>query len=85
MGINDDPFNPYRKAAGWEPLFKVSDKRNAADERAKREAVRHTVSYDGLTERGAHFAESSETHESFDSEDDAADGWLKKNGKDAAP
>ncbi len=100
LGINDDPFNPYRKGAGWKPRFKVSDKRNAADERAKREAERRTISYDSLTERRPRFAKSRETHESFDSEDDEAgeageageadeadeaDEWLKKNDRDAAP
>ena len=37
--VKADPFHPYRKGAGWEPRFKVSDNRNAADERAKREAI----------------------------------------------
>ncbi len=100
LGINDDPFNPYRKGAGWEPRFKVSDKRDAADVRAKREAERRTVSYESLGESGAHFAKSRGTHESFDSEDDEAgeagepdepdepdqvDEWLKKNDRNAAP
>ena len=45
LGIKSDPFDP--KDAKWKPKFKVVDKRGAADERAKRDAVEHkTYSYE---------------------------------------
>ncbi len=50
LGIRSDPFDPYRKGAGWGPRFTINDKRGAADERAKREAERSMVSLDPLNE-----------------------------------
>ncbi len=87
LGISDDPFEPYRKGAGWVPRFKIYDKRGAADKRAAREARRATVSLEELTERGTQFGDTNQTQESFDSENDtendAADDWLKDNDPDA--
>jgi len=87
LGISDDPFDPYRKGAGWVPRFKIFDKRGAADKRALREARRATVSLEELTERGAQFGDTNQTQESFDSENDtendAAADWLKNNDPDA--
>lgn len=87
LGISDDPFDPYRKGAGWVPRFKIFDKRGAADKRALREARRATVSFEELTERGTQFGDTNQTHESFDSEsdteNDAAADWLKDNDPDA--
>ena len=87
LGISDDPFDPYRKGAGWEPRFKIYDKRGAADKRAAREARRATVSLEELNERGTQFGDTNQTQESFDaendSENDAADDWLKDNDPDA--
>lgn len=70
LGIVSDPFYRYRAGvgAGWEPHFEVYDKRDAADERAKREAERKTVSYDGLRERGRQF--------------EVGEDWLKKHDPD---
>ena len=85
LGISDDPFYPYRKSVGcgWEPRFKINDNRGAADERARREAERRTMSYEQLMESGEKIGDSNLTHQSFDSENDAADDWLKKNDPDA--
>ena len=52
LGIISDPFYTYRKSAGWEPRFKIYDNLGAADERARREAERHTTSYEQLLESG---------------------------------
>ena len=87
LGISDDPFEPYRKSAGWVPRFQIFDKRGAADKRALREARRTAVSFEELTERGTQFGDTNQTHESFDSENDtendAAADWLKDNDPDA--
>ena len=58
LGIRGDPFESYRKGAGWVPRFKIADNRGAADERAKREAERRTDSYEQLNERGDQFADT---------------------------
>ena len=88
LGISDDPFDPYRKGAGWMPRFKIFDKRGAADKRAKREAGRTTVSLEELTEQGTQFGDTNQTHEFFDTEsdteNDAAAVWLNDNDP-AAP
>ena len=74
LGVNDDPFEPYRKGAGWVPRFKIFDKRGAADERAKREGIRKTDSLETFTERGMQFSVT---------ENDAAADWLKNADFDA--
>lgn len=43
LGIQDDPFEHYRPGVGWKPRFEVSDKRGAADERAKKEGERRSI------------------------------------------
>lgn len=87
LGVSDDPFDPYRKGAGWVPRFKIFDKRGTADKRALREAGRNTVSLEELTERGTQFGDTNQTHQSFssenDPENDAAADWLKDNDPDA--
>lgn len=83
LGITDDPFDSYRKGVGWEPRFKIYDNRGAADERARREAERRTTSYEQLMESGEKIGDSSQSHHSFDSENDDADDWLKNNDPDA--
>jgi hypothetical protein len=83
FGVKGDPFEPYRKGAGWVPHFKITDKRGAADERAKREAERRTDSYEELIERGDNFTAPNQSQEHFDDEDDAASDWLKDNDPDA--
>jgi hypothetical protein len=74
LGISDDPFYHYQKSAGWEPRFKIDDKRGVADERALREAEHRTDSLEELTERGTQFRDTSEN--------DAAADWLKDNDPD---
>ena len=74
LGVNDDPFEPYRKSAGWVPRFKIFDKRGAADERAKREGIRKTDSLETATERGMQFG---------DTRNDPADVFLKNYDPDA--
>ena len=74
LGVNDDPFEPYRKSAGWVPRFKIFDKRGAADERAKREGIRKTDSLETVTERGMQFG---------DTRNDPADVFLNNYGPDA--
>ena len=84
LGIKKDPFEAYRKGRGWVPLFRISDRRGAADARAKREAERRTESFEELTERGNSFANSGRSERSFnDDDDDAASAWLRENDPDA--
>jgi hypothetical protein len=83
LGIKDDPFEPYRKGVGWEARFKIHDKRGVADERAKREAERHSVSFDQLIEQGEKAGNSNQTHQPFDSENDTTEEWLKANDPDS--
>jgi hypothetical protein len=79
LGICADPFEPYRKGAGWVPRFKIMDKRGAADERAKREAERRTDSYEQLNERGDRFADTGPAGSLLDADTDDADEWLRNN------
>lgn len=79
LGITGDPFQPYRANDGWMPLFAVSDKRGAADARAKLEAERRMESFDELEERGTNGHQHQESPRSFISEGDAADAWLQEN------
>lgn len=83
LGITDDPFYSYRKSAGWEPRFKIYDNRGAADERARREAERRTMSYEQLIEFGEKIGDSNQPLQSSDPENDDADNWLKNNDPDA--
>jgi len=83
LGLRADPFEPYRKSAGWVPRFKIADKRGAADERAKREAERRTDSYEQLNERGDRFADFGQSHQSLDEENEPGAQWLKNNDPDS--
>lgn len=84
LGIRGDPFEPYRPGAGWVPRFKITDKRGAADERAKREAERRTDSYEQLNERGDRFADTYDADRSVDCGNDDTDEWLKNNDPNEA-
>jgi len=87
FGIIDDPFERYRKGAGWEPRFKIFDKRGAAEKRAENEARRKTDSFEELNEKGIQFVDTTPIGESLDTEDDDAenddtedddaDKWIK--------
>lgn len=67
FGVGDDPFEPYKGQQRYTPLFKITDSRGAADERAKREAERNTVPY--------------EDGHSYEPEDDEAGRWLDEQNK----
>lgn len=79
LGIKSDPFNPYRKGAGWEPLFSIEDKRGAADERAKQEGERRTSS----TDHPYHNENSEKKYSYHNRKDEANDNWLENNDPDA--
>lgn len=79
LGINSDPFHPYRKGTGWVPHFKIDDKRGAADERAKREAERRTVSFEQLMESGEKAGDKNQTPQPHGSEIDT-EGWMQMHG-----
>ena len=78
LGV-DKPFYIYRQSAGWEPRFKIEDKRGAADDRARVDAERLTVSLEQLIEHGTQFESTTRNYESFDRDSDETDEWLKKN------
>ncbi len=81
LGI-EKPFYNYRQSAGWEPRFKIEDKRGVADDRARADADRRTVSLEQLTERGTQLESVNQNFESLDRESDTASKWLKKNDPD---
>lgn len=83
LGLRADPFEAYRKSAGWVPRFKIADKRGAADERAKREAERRTDSYEQLNDSGDRFADSGQSHQFVDDENEPGAQWLKNNDPDS--
>jgi len=72
LGIIDNPIAPFRKGVGYEPHFGVTDKRGAADQRAKREAERKMVSLDELSENGVQVPDAAQDDYSFEDEDDDA-------------
>jgi hypothetical protein len=82
LGLDDDPFQPYRKHEGWVPRFKLVDKRGAADERAKREGERRTESLDTVIERQASLQRAWGSHRYFEAEGDEADAWLQQHDRD---
>jgi hypothetical protein len=71
FGIDKDPFEPYMAATGWVPLFKIVDRRGAADERAKKEAEERMVSLQQLEEQGVQLRDRSNND---------ADYWMKEHG-----
>lgn len=79
LGISIELFSGHIKGIGWQPYFKIYDKRGAADERAKINALRMTSSYEEMSERGTKFTEDRENDATFDSEIDEADIWLRNN------
>lgn len=83
FGISADPFEPYSKCNGWVPRFKITDKRGAADERAKQEAERRTDSYEQLTERGFRFTGTEQSHQSIDDEGELGAKWLSNHDPDS--
>lgn len=79
LGISIELFSVHIKGIGWQPYFKIYDKRGASDERAKINALRMTYSYEEMSERGTKFTEYRENDATFDSEIDEADIWLRNN------
>lgn len=84
IGIKDDPI-PYQDGMGYLLGVKVSDKRGAADARAKLEAERRKVSLDDLQERGVQFGDHGQGDYCYETTDkemagDAADKWLRTQG-----
>ena len=82
FGIKGDPFEHFQKGNGWFPRFSITDKRGAADERARREAERRTESFEELSEQGRQFTGTDHGHKSVDDKDDDAADWLKENDPD---
>lgn len=79
LGIIDNPI-VHQDGVGYVPRFRVSDKRDAADKRAKREAERRTVSLNKLEESGMQVSGGIEQADySFEPEGDATDEWLERN------
>ncbi|MEE8057415.1 MAG: hypothetical protein V3T17_06225 [Pseudomonadales bacterium] len=62
-GIKGNPFYSFNSADGWKPKFKLIDRRDAANERAKERAL---------------FCDYNDVRD-YDNERDAADNFLKKN------
>jgi hypothetical protein len=81
FGLVGDPFQRYRQNDGWVPHFTVTDRRGAADERAKREGERRTESFEALVERGAPLQSTQDSHRPFEAEGDDADLWLRENDR----
>lgn len=80
LGIDDDPFDPYRKNVGWEPRFKIYDKRGAVDERARQEGERRSISYDDQSKYSSNeLGATSQMHQFLESENDDTAEWLKNH------
>ncbi len=73
LGLHGDPFEDCKLGGGWQPRFRIVDKRGAADDRAGREAEKRTESFEQAGERGGHFSDADEAMGSSDHEDDDAD------------
>ena len=80
LGINHDPFYSYRTGYGWEPRFNIHDRRGSADNRAKREAERRTISYDDFKNNAVKPDDGNQVDTSFNSEVNSAEDWLKSEG-----
>jgi len=62
-GIESEPFTEFNEADGWKPLFKLTDDRKNADNRAKKAAL-HEQYNDGIN---------------YDDEDDKAGKFIRDN------
>jgi hypothetical protein len=81
LGIVDDPIAKFRNGVGYEPHFKVTDKRDTADIRAKREAERNTVSLDELSEQGIQVSSAAHGDYPFEDEEDDAAKLIRSSDK----
>jgi hypothetical protein len=82
LGISADPFAPYSENRGYLPRFTVLDKRDAAKERAEREANRKTDPLDSpkvMARVDQQQAEEHQREERDDLEDDPAAKWLSEH------
>lgn len=84
LGLNKDPFYRYCEGEGYRARFKLADKRNAADERAKQDARRRTEQFNGedayhLQAAGHSQGDYTCTEEDDQSELDVAASTLLKN------
>jgi hypothetical protein len=73
LGLQGDPFSRE-----WRPNFQIEDARQAADERAKREAERRTVSFD--EERHSSEYPFGGSDDDPSTQGDPADLWLRDRG-----
>jgi hypothetical protein len=69
LGLKDNPFEMYSSVHGYSPLFEIFDLRGSADERAKKEGFRKSISIENL----------QVSNVSFEEESDEAGEWLKKH------
>lgn len=76
LGLKGDPFATHRPDVGWQPLFSIVDLRGRAEERAKEQAERRTLSFDQMQEQGHQF--SANDTDSAD-EENAADKWMTEH------
>jgi hypothetical protein len=76
LDIKSDPFFP-RSKTGWDPRFKIMNKRTGQDDRARRNAVDEQYDEDSLE----HNRPIGSKHP-FEDEDDDAGEWLKQQKKD---
>jgi|GEM_PF-6926255 len=81
FGIISDPFHRYNKGTGWEPRFKIDDKRGTADIRARIAAEKRTSSYERMLELGEKVS-NPEIYQADDEENDPGSAWLKINDPD---
>lgn len=84
LGIIDNPIR-HEDGIGYVPVFTITDRRNAADHRAKREAERRKESLEELQERGMQLSGIEGTDYSYETDEemagDSADKWLKGRGE----
>jgi hypothetical protein len=73
INSKDDPFCEFNEADGWRPRFKLIDKRNAGDQRAKDRAI-HTPFNEDVHSNG-----QDRPYERSHEKDDA-DRFLEDNG-----
>lgn len=80
LGICDDPFEAFQQGKGWQPRFKVTDRRGDADERAKRQAERRTISLDHHID----YLDVDKHHDDLDEWEDEAAAWLRDHDSAAS-
>lgn len=73
LGICDDPFEAFQQRKGWQPRFKIADRRGDADERAKRQAESRTISL----HHHIHHLDADKHHDDLDEREDEVATWLR--------